>query len=500
MTDSNFIVADGANWVAESGATARTSLGLGNVENTALSTWTGSANIATVGTVGTGTWAATDVAVAAGGTGASTASAARTNLGLAIGSDVQAYDAGLADIAGLAVTDSNIIVGDGANWVAETGATARTSLGLAIGTDVAAQTHASQHAVGGADAVFPADPNDDWYLMWDDAPTGEIVWAAVAGSGTVDTSGTPVANDYARFTDADTIEGRDYGEVRGDLGLVIGTNVQAWDTELDDIAALSDADSNFIVGSAGGWVAESGATVRTSLGLTIGSDVQAYDAQLADIAGLAVTDSNFIVGDGANWVAETGATVRTSLGLGTGDSPQFTGIELGHASDSTVTRISAGVLAIEGSNILKESDVDATPSDGDTADPISSDWAYDDSIVTITFVIDGGGSAITTGEKGHMEIPFDCTLTGWTLMADQSGAIQIDIWDDTYANFPPTDADTMPGAGAEPEITASGQKAEDNAITDWTDYTLSANEIIAFNVDSCTTIERIVLSLTARKT
>ncbi len=78
------------------------------------------------------------IPIAAGGTGASTASAARTALGLVIGTDVQAYDAQLADVAGLSATDNGVIIGNGTNFVVESGSTLRTSLGLAIGTDVQA--------------------------------------------------------------------------------------------------------------------------------------------------------------------------------------------------------------------------------------------------------------------------------------------------------------------------------------------------------------------------
>jgi hypothetical protein len=109
------------------------------------------------------------LAVAQGGTGASTADTALDNLGgttvgkavfkaataaaaqqamdTEVGVDVQAYDAGLTDIAGLAVTDGNIIVGDGTNWVAESGATARTSLGLG---SIATQASSSVTITGGS--------------------------------------------------------------------------------------------------------------------------------------------------------------------------------------------------------------------------------------------------------------------------------------------------------------------------------------------------------------
>ncbi len=63
------------------------------------SSYVGQSTITTLGTITTGVWNATDIAVVDGGTGASTASAARTNLGITIGTDVQAYDPTLTAFA-----------------------------------------------------------------------------------------------------------------------------------------------------------------------------------------------------------------------------------------------------------------------------------------------------------------------------------------------------------------------------------------------------------------
>ena len=76
--------------------TTKSDVGLGSVEDTALSTWAGTTNVTTLGTISSGTWQGTDIAVADGGTGASTAAAARTNLGLEIGANVQEYDGDIA--------------------------------------------------------------------------------------------------------------------------------------------------------------------------------------------------------------------------------------------------------------------------------------------------------------------------------------------------------------------------------------------------------------------
>ena len=246
----------------------------------------------------------TDLAIVDGGTGASSASAARTNLGLAIGTDVQAYDAELTAIAGLAVTDGNILVGNGTTWVAESGATARTSLGLSIGTNVQAYDAGLQSISGlttSADQMIYTTALDTY------ATTG----LTAAGRAILD--------------DADA------SAQRTTLGLAIGTDVQAYDAGLQSISGLTTSADQMIYTTALDTYATTGLTAagrallddadasaqRTTLGLAIGTNVQAYDAELTAIAALAVTDGNIIVGDGTTWVAESGATARTSLGLGT---------------------------------------------------------------------------------------------------------------------------------------------------------------------------------------
>jgi hypothetical protein len=115
----------------------------------------------------------------------------------------------------------------------------------------------------------------------------------------------------------------------------------------------------------------------------------------------------------------------------------------------------------------------------------------------LTFVIDGGGATITTGVKGDLEIPFGCTVQGWTLMADQSGSIVVDVWKDGYANFPPVVGDSIT-ASAKPTVSAA-TKGQSSTLTGWT-TAISAGDILRFNVDSVSSCQRVTLSLKVKKT
>ena len=117
--------------------------------------------------------------------------------------------------------------------------------------------------------------------------------------------------------------------------------------------------------------------------------------------------------------------------------------------------------------------------------------------VAIVYVIDGGGSVITTGVKGDLSIPFACTITGVRTLLDISGNLVVDIWKTTYANYPPVVANTIT-ASADPTVTQN-TKSEDTTLTGWT-KTIAAGDVIRFNVDSVANATRATITLKAVKT
>jgi hypothetical protein len=107
---------------------------------------------------------------------------------------------------------------------------------------------------------------------------------------------------------------------------------------------------------------------------------------------------------------------------------------------------------------------------------------------------------LTTGLKGYLEIPFGCTITQATLLADQTGSVVVNVWKTTYASFAPgthpVAADKIT-ASAPPTI-SSAAKSQDATLTGWT-TAITAGDILAFNVDSVTTITRVTLDLKVTK-
>jgi hypothetical protein len=142
----------------------------------------------------------------------------------------------------------------------------------------------------------------------------------------------------------------DPAQARANLGVTIGTNVQAYDAGLASIAGLTTAADRMIYTTALDTYAVAtltsfartllddtdAATMRATLGLVLGTNVQAYDAGLASIAGLTTAADQLIYTTGSDTYT-TGtltafarsllddpdsATMRTTLGLAIGSNVQ----------------------------------------------------------------------------------------------------------------------------------------------------------------------------------
>lgn len=93
----------------------------------------------------------------------------------------------------------------------------------------------------------------------------------------------------------------------------------------------------------------------------IGTDVQAWSAALDTVVTLSSANSNFIVGSAVGWVVESEDTARHSLGLGTADSPTFANLSLGtgELTCGSINR-AAGALTLEIGGVTQVTITDAT--------------------------------------------------------------------------------------------------------------------------------------------
>lgn len=163
---------------------------------------------------------------------------------------------------------------------------------------------------------------------------------------------------------------------------------------------------------------------------------------------------------------------------------------------ASITQIAYNLVQDEGVSLTKRQTLNFTgagvtcsDSGGKTVCDIPAASATQQRV--ITFVIDGGGSAITTGDLNTFPTAaFSCTINRADISADQSGSITVDIWKD--AGTIPTAADKI--SASAPISLSSAQLAQNVALTGWT-TTVTSGDVFGATVATVATVERVTVQI-----
>lgn len=107
---------------------------------------------------------------------------------------------------------------------------------------------------------------------------------------------------------------------------------------------------------------------------------------------------------------------------------------------------------------------------------------------------DGMGAVLTPGAEAVLvRVAKTCTITGWRIIADASGSIQIDLRRVNFASYPASSGDSI--VASAPPALSSAIKAESTILTGWSTG-LTKGDVLVARINSASTIKGAVLALT----
>lgn len=197
--------------------------------------------------------------------------------------------------------------------------------------------------IGDVDMVT-TPPTDGQVLAYDATNTKWVPSSAGAGTGDVTKVGIPVDNQIGVWTGNGTIE--------GDAAFT-------FDTATDTLTIGASGNLNF--GAVTVIDDNAGTTTLQNIDAIDATTEATIEAAIDTLANLTTVQGQTLTFSGSLSV-ESASTVNQDLT--TDASPQFTAINLGHASDTTITRTGAGAIAVEGAAVLLASGALGTPASG----------------------------------------------------------------------------------------------------------------------------------------
>jgi hypothetical protein len=342
-------------------------------------------------------------------------------------------------------------------------------------------------------AVFSNDANFGYLDQPLDIKTNSLV-IEVANSGAPGTEANKLVKIPAGSASVLTTSAAD---VISAIGVVVGGAGTTGNAQIGvlgrfscffDNTATTAGDYITPSSTTAGTCHDAGASYPTSgevMGQVLSSNASCGSPPCGPYAVVFGTPDIFLPGSGGSNGGGGGNPNRAFSGITSGTNAQAAMV-LGTGASLAVS--GSGTIAATTSAALAANPTDCSAGQFANAIAANGDLTCGGPPHVISFVIDGGGSAITTGNKEiYPTANFSCTINRIDISADQSGSITVDVW--KKAGAIPTGSDKI--SASAPLTLSSAQLSQNGSLTGWT-TAVSSGDVFGFSVASATTVERVI--------